>query len=230
MPAKKNTNDSTPSLDELLNFGDENKSQPADVNEIKAGTVETSHVDSSSFGDSIDISANGTSRTESFESTELAALREELAKAKEELAKAHTNPTDDAGRPLPESALSPEQREIRQLQDELARSKGRSLSTLTTEEFEEIHGDGILIHVLEDGLTGPSRVFYRGEEILFGPKAYEDTKDRNGLSWLDMTEEEQYERWGTLKFRRGPWPGKRQFEEDAVASKSIRTVAPLTKY
>lgn len=178
----------------------------------------------------VKTSSEESAQTESFESAELATLRAELAKANEELAKARTNPTDDAGRPLPEEALTDEQKEIRKLQDELARAKGRNIDEALKEEVEEVGDDGILIHVLADGLTALGRVFYRGQEIVFGPKAYEDTKGRDGRSWLNMSDEEQYDRWGVVRFRKGPWPGKKQYEDKGAEDKSIRTVASVTRF
>lgn len=198
MPKKNETNEtSTPSLDDLLEIGKENS---AEVEKITP-TLENA--------------------PESFESTELAALKAELAKAKEDLAKALTSPTE--GRPVPESELTPDQRQIRILQDELARTKGVSAGTLEYEDVAE--GEGVLIHILEDGFNAS----YRGQEILFGPQSYEETKDRFGVSWLNLTDEEQFARWGNVKFRKGPWPGKRQYEEPGLENKSIRTLAPIVK-
>lgn len=165
---------------------------------------------------------------ESFESVELAALKAELEATKAELEKTRTNPTDVTGRPLEDSKLTPEQLQIRALQDELARSKGASIESVQ-EIVEEVDGEGFLIHILEDGLTVAGRVRYRGEEILFGPAAYEETKDRFGVSWLLQDDSAQYERWGSVKFRKGPWPGKKTYAENDLASADIRSVAAITK-
>jgi hypothetical protein len=70
----------------------------------------------------------------------------------------------------------------------------------------------ITIHVVEDGFTCQGEVFYRGQEIVFpiGGRAIEQTKDRNGKSWLDMRNDDdaQYERYGKVYFREGNWPYK----------------------
>lgn len=170
--------------------------------------------------------ANGS--TESFESAELAALKAELERTKAELETAKNHPTDATGRPLADSQLTPEQLQIRALQDELARTKGASIETIQ-EVVEEVNGEGFLIHILEDGLTVAGRVRYRGEEILFGPEAYEETKDRFGQSWLHQDDTAQFERWGSVKFRKGPWPGKKTYDENALANANIRSVAPTTQ-
>jgi len=157
------------------------------------------------------------------EQIELEALRAELAayKAKEaDVAKsAHVE------RPKPESELTPEERQIRALQDELARVKGKNIDKL--EEIFETGDEVILIHVLKDGFTAQGRVWYRGQEISFGPEAYKDTQDRLGQSWLSEDEEEQFEKRGDIYFRRGPWPGKRTYDESGLSKVSITNKAPV---
>lgn len=113
-------------------------------------------------------------------------------------------------RPKPERELTPEQRRIRELEDLLARERGRK----EPDEELERPGDGetIVIHFLEDGATAAGRVWVRGQELEFDPngQAYADTVDRTGRSWLDLRFDEgaQMERWGKVMFRNGPWPGK----------------------
>lgn len=210
MPPKKKTETApaTPAvnLDELLT-----PAVPAPVEAVQ---------DSSA----VDTKAEG---TESFEQAELAALRAELEKAKEEIARAQTNPTDAYGKPLPEEELTPEQREIRNLQDQFARTRGKNLDAL--EEEEEFPEDGILIHILVDGFTANGKTFYRGQEVVFGERAYEETKDRNGNSWLDLDDDAQYDLWDDVKFRRGEWPGKKTYEDSAASGKSIRSTATITR-
>jgi len=48
------------------------------------------------------------------------------------------------------------------------------------------------------------------------PELYEATKDRNGVSWLDMTDEEKMERFGEIKFAEGPAPVDLAAEVDSV--------------
>lgn len=205
MPKKNEDKTVAPSLDELLDISSSD-SAPAEEK-----------------GDSTEKAPENTGEditpVESFENAEVAALRAELAKAKEELARRDTAEE----RPIPEDALTPEQRQIRQLQDELARTQGKTVGNDLVEE--ELDGEGILIHILQDGFNS----CYRGQEIVFGPKAYEETKNRYGVSWLHMTDEEQYERWGSVQFRKGPWPGKKNYEDPSAEGKSIRTVARVSK-
>lgn len=153
----------------------------------------------------------------SIEDVELATLRAQLAEANALLSERKE------ARPVPEAELTPEQRQIRDLQDQLARTKGRDDSV---EEHFDVGAEGITVHFVAEGLTSNNRTFYTGQEVVFGPEAYADTIDRFGNSWLNMTENEQYERWGEVKFRKGPWPGVRHYAEPEAAQKSIVTRAP----
>lgn len=223
MPPKKKT-ETTPAtpavnLDELLT-----PAVPAQVEEVQEGSAVPASVEAVQESSAVETKAE---ETESFEQAELAALRAELEKAKEEIALAQTNPTDAYGKPLPEEELTPEQREIRNLQDQLARTRGKNLESL--EEEEEFPEDGILIHILVDGFTANGKTFYRGQEIVFGERAYAETKDRNGKSWLDLDDDAQYDLWDDVKFRKGEWPGKKTYEDSAASGKSIRSTATITR-
>lgn len=113
----------------------------------------------------------------------------------------------------PDYELTPEQQEIKRLRDRLARETGRKDVGVQVELLAK-PGDeeNILIHVLEDGTTVLGKVWYRGDELEFAPgsRAYKDTFNRLGQSWLDLRFDEfrQAERWGKILFRNGPWPGK----------------------
>jgi len=116
-------------------------------------------------------------------------------------------------RPVPESQLSPEQRRIRELEDQLAQERGRKdpEPELVVPEHPGAAGN-ILIHFLEDGFTALGKVWYRGQELEFEPdsQAYRDTCDRTGRSWLELRGNDfaQVKRWGKVMFRPGPWPGE----------------------
>lgn len=73
-------------------------------------------------------------------------------------------------------------------------------------------GETILIHFLEDGMTAAGQIWYRGQELEFeiGGEAHEQTKDRNGYSWLALMDDvdAQWDRYGKEMFRSGPWRGK----------------------
>lgn len=157
------------------------------------------------------------------EQLELEELRAELARVKEE--QAQSERARAVERPVPEAELSPEQKQIRELQDQLAKANGRSQGTL---EYEENTEGGIIVHFLsQQTFSSNNKAFYYGQEVTFGPEAYKDTVDRYGNSWLNMTEEEQIERWDEVKFRKGPWPGKRVYEDPALANVTVTTQAPV---
>lgn len=66
----------------------------------------------------------------------------------------------------------------------------------------------VTITVLRSGLMVPhnnfaNRVAYRGEVLHLTAEQVESAKDRNGFSWLDMTDEDQEARWGEIKFKIG---------------------------
>jgi hypothetical protein len=120
------------------------------------------------------------------------------------------SPLPEAPEPVEET---PEQREIKQLRDQLAKLAGKRDVTPEVEELSQPGDSGnIVIHFLEDGFSALGRVFYRGEELEFEPgsQAYKDTCDKNGYSWLAFRHKEfdQVDRWGKIMFRNGPWPGR----------------------
>ncbi len=117
-------------------------------------------------------------------------------------------PDVDPVPPAPDSSLTPEQRRIRELENQLAVERG---GKDPAESFAFAEGeDTILIHFVEDGLTALGRVWFRGQEIEFerDGRAYQDTCDRFGRSWLALDESAQIDRFGKVMFRKGPWPGK----------------------
>jgi hypothetical protein len=72
----------------------------------------------------------------------------------------------------------------------------------------------IVLHVLVDGFTVLSKVWYRGEEIRIvrGSDTWALTVDRYGKSWVDMTEADQIEHYKKVMFALGPWPFPRPQE------------------
>lgn len=116
-----------------------------------------------------------------------------------------------AVRPVPERELTPEQRRIRDLEDQLAQERGRKDPEEELDQVEAGADGNILIHFLEDGFTALGKVWYRGQELEFTPGsgAYNDTRDRNGRTWLDLAGNDmaQIRRYGKVMFRTGPWPG-----------------------
>lgn len=132
--------------------------------------------------------------------------------------------TPVASRPVADATLTPDQLRIRDLENRLALSEGKK-------DVEPVlikpgsGSDNIVIHFLEDGLTALGVVWMRGQELEFTPgsQPYEDTKDRNGVSWLSLVDDDfgQVEKWGKVMFRRGPWPGKGYGEAKFEALRSL---------
>lgn len=66
----------------------------------------------------------------------------------------------------------------------------------------------ILIHFVAEGFSAFGHVWSRGQEVeIVKPSPeYDRTCDADGKSWLFMTQQEQLERWGEIKFGRGSSP------------------------
>jgi len=203
MAATRKSDTAATTLDELLDIGG-TPNAPA-VDEPKPGEEQTTEEHD-----------NGSVVVE--ESEELKELRRQLAEAQSQIVRTIDH------RPAP--AETAEQKQIRDLQDQLAKANGRKEGEL---EFEENVEGGILVHFLEDGFTSNQQVFYRGQEVIFGPEAYANTRDRTGQSWLHLSDEEQFERWGVVKFRKGAWPGKRAYVEPELAGKTVSFQAPAVR-
>jgi hypothetical protein len=144
---------------------------------------------------------------------------------------AASTPPTVAQRPAPETELSVEQRRIRDLEHRLALELGRK--DVEPEELEPAATSGptanIVIHFVDDGLTALGKVWRRGQELEFTPgsRAYHDTVDRSGQSWLELRGDEaaQQERYGRVMFRDGPWTGKGY---DEIATATFEPLKPLT--
>lgn len=138
-------------------------------------------------------------------------------------------PVDVLGRPLPDAELTPEQLEIRNLRHLLALQTTRALDRDIDEEVVATSDSTIVIHFVGDKVTALGRQWYRGQELEFDvpSEPYQDTKDRNGFSWLDMSDDDQIARWGDIQFRMGPWRGK-SYADDAAekAERKRRRAAP----
>lgn len=126
-------------------------------------------------------------------------------------------------RPVPESQLNPEQRRIRDLENQLALERGKKEPEIElAEPTRPGANENILIHFLEDGFTALGQIWRRGQELEFEPNspAYQDTVDRFGWSWLELRLDEfqQVDRYGKVMFRVGPWPGKTYAEVAKLAT------------
>lgn len=198
MPPAKKTPASEPNLDDLLDLNND---------DVPVSNQVTS-VDEPALGIDSLLNEPAPSPEESIsEQDELAALRAELDKPSPKPA----NLDEISLRPLPDSQLTPTQLEMRNLRDQLAKKKAREAEQ-SAQSYEVVgeDADTIIIHILEDGFTVNGEITYRGRELHFarGGRAFEQTKNRFGDSWLDWDVDKQYERWGEQKFGYGPWTGR----------------------
>lgn len=132
-----------------------------------------------------------------------------------------------------EPTITPEQARIAELEAQIAalqapaegeeksaeqKAKEHAAALAATKRFDSAQevfdttsgDDDIVIHILRDGATFAGRVWYLGQTVRFprGGSAYEETRDRNGVSWLDdLSDEAQIRRYGKLLFGVGPWTG-----------------------
>lgn len=87
-------------------------------------------------------------------------------------------------------------------------------------------GEVVEFYVSEDGFGGWGQTWYRGQEILVevGTQQWEDTLDRNGVSYLELLydESKQINRWGSVKIRPGRWPGEPFSNSQAAAAEKKR--------
>lgn len=147
-----------------------------------------------------------------------AALEAELAK-----------PSPIAGKDA--SELTPEEQEIRDLEDRVARKKSADLDA-AEDQYEKVEGDSILIHFVADGFSFAGQVWLRGQECEFAldGKAFANTKDRTGKSWLDLRHDPdaQIARYGQHYFSDGPWRGPNRFNTTGLANPDdVRAVEAL---
>lgn len=127
-----------------------------------------------------------------------------IRELQEELERESLAPTAN-GRPVPESALTEDQRTIRDLEDRLARKRA---DTDVPVQYDEGTGETLLIHFLEDGFISQGTIMYRGmeQEFVIGGPAYKQAE-----KWLRLVDDidGQFDRWGKQMFARGPWRGRR---------------------
>jgi hypothetical protein len=104
-----------------------------------------------------------------------------------------------------------EAEEIKDLEDKLATKLGNKSVTVKYDEAPT--GETILLHFVEDGFIACGDVWQAGQELEFevGGRAYNQQFDRNGNSWLSLVDDEaaQWNRYGKVMFRRGPYRGPR---------------------
>lgn len=77
----------------------------------------------------------------------------------------------------------------------------------------------MLIHFVKDGLTFAGVVWMRGQEIEIGPDhpRWVEVQD-----WIFMDDAAQMLRWEDVRFRAGPWPGRRSYADGAANFEQLR--------
>lgn len=111
-------------------------------------------------------------------------------------------------RPQPEEVLTPQQRALREAQHAEALRLGQADPGVRYQPPRS--SNTVLFHVLKSGWTWAGQVWMRGQEIeldIGSPRWQEAQR------FLGMTDEQQYETYGRVCFRKGPWPGRKSFAD-----------------
>lgn len=122
----------------------------------------------------------------------------------------------NAFRPKPEAELSPQERAERQRQHAAAIAAGQKDPQLTYVPSKS--PEAILIHFVDDGFTFAGQVWMRGQEIEIGP---DHPRWEEAQRWINMDDFQQMEYYGKIRFRKGPWPGKRSYADGADGFESV---------
>lgn len=126
-----------------------------------------------------------------------------------------------ATRPKPDAELTPDQRRIRDLENQLALERGRKDPEPVEDPDAQLYlgEDGnVVIHVLEDGFTAFGKVWYRGQELEIQPgsQQWQDSCDRFGRSWLERRDDP--------RFGHGPWPGRSYLDAANVPFDILKSI------
>jgi hypothetical protein len=90
-------------------------------------------------------------------------------------------------------------------------------------------GEVVQIHILNDGFTAFAKIWYQGETISVerGSPEWQQTVDKTGRSWLDMSVEEQLARYdGVQQFGFGPWPGQPAMTQEEYEKAIAAALSP----
>lgn len=131
----------------------------------------------------------------------------------------------ELNKPAPQKTA--DQLRIEELENLLAERNAENISN-APEIIEQVKRGDVIheLHVVEDGFNQFGKVWLRGQNMLLTQKNYEDTKDRNGESWVDTLLNDphaQYARWGRVFVAPGlftPRPG--EVFADEVAREDAR--------
>lgn len=117
---------------------------------------------------------------------------------------------------------------IAALEDELAKLRSTAVTDpaapTTLAPLPTGKGEQILLHFLEDGFSALGQLWYRGQELEIernGP-AWAGTCDVFGVSWVDMDDAAQYNRFGKVMFRHGGWPFNTTFDVKSAAEAELK--------
>lgn len=121
-----------------------------------------------------------------------------------------TRPDLNQFRPKPEAELTSEERAERMRQHSEAVKLGQADPPLRYVPSQS--PDSILIHIVEDGFTFAGQVWMRGQELEIGP---DHPRWEEVQRWINMDDFAQMDRYGKIRFRKGPWPGRRSYTEGA---------------
>jgi hypothetical protein len=86
-------------------------------------------------------------------------------------------------------------------------------------------GVNIVVYIGADAITSKAVTLRPAESIEVTQSVYEANVDRSGESWIDLTPEEQIERWGRVRFGTGDVPesveATAKAEKDAAARQEL---------
>lgn len=130
--------------------------------------------------------------------------------------------------PEDESEETEEDRQIKELEHQLAQKKARALSAEKV-TYAASAGDGeeIVFHIVKDGFTAFSNVWLRGQNlsVRVGSPEWQRTLDINGKSFLDVLDDiqGQYSLWGDRMIAPGRFiPRPDEVFEDDIAREDAR--------
>lgn len=131
-------------------------------------------------------------------------------------ARVTTRPDLNQFRPKREEDLTPAEKAERQRQHAAAVAAGNQDPPRTY--IPSKAPDKILIHIVEDGFTFAGEVWMRGQELEIGP---DHPRWGEVQRWINMDDFQQMEVYGKIRFRRGPWPGRRSFADGADSFEKV---------
>lgn len=132
--------------------------------------------------------------------------------------------------PVVTAEPTPDQLRIKELEHSLAVARTDALDRKLVTVDEPVYTQppppqsaSDLIHIVANDFTVLGATWFRGQEINIGPQgSYAATLDRTGKSWTTMTDEEQWDRFGEVKFHPGPWRGQSWQEQSAAKLEAAR--------